>query len=908
MPSAVVTFGRFNPPTVGHEKLVDKIKSEAKKLGAKPFVYLSHSQDAKKNPLSYDDKVKIAKKAFGPSIVKSKARNILEVLKELDKKFDEVTVVVGSDRVTEFERLTTKYNKREFNLDKVNVVSAGERDPDAEGVSGMSASKVRAAAEAGEYDLFKKGMPRKMTEKEKKTAFDKVRSGMNLSEGKNSPGQYVVTFEKGDFQNDAYVYAKNEKDAIKNAKPSIRPGYKLTGVRKLKESANTVDEKFDKVRSGMNLPEGTTYKVGQKIKWKKNGKGQLRTGTISKISKNGYVHVSNSATAVDDQDIIETKFDFTSTSYKKHRERTTPKKGTYTVYLGNKILEAGLTKKEADAMLKRAKDAHGSSIKARAVKESLDEGIKHDRYLRSHSKKARGRGAWAFTTKNMGTPKEDEMVFISGSKTLNDAAKEAMKKLNSKDVYVMEELDEDFEFTETELDIFVEMTPLESLDEDNGFDELFEEFLEIGLDEGAILTIAQRIKRARMMKRLQPKIQRKKKQLKNRMADTKRLTSRSRKAAIKLLRTRFAGKQGQNYASLSPGGKASVDRVIQKKMKLVGRISNRLMPKVRKKEQERLRMARGPKKESFDSEFESFLGETNLDESFKTFMSLQNKSKASGIPVEVLEQVFHRETDTERGFNRVNSFISGGKARELDADLLDENFFKRLMKFKKSSGAKTVGDGGAKFNAAMLLSDVERMNKAALLKWVKANLKPIYDKKDKDEVIDWTYRKMKPGLDVASVSAISKLEDEHGMDQNDIFSESVQESSHGLLERVKVSKAGRRGLPGPSDQYSVTWPGKGRSAHVKTFDSKKEADAFARKKKKELKEGAAEDRTKTRIKKEKESDKDRHDRMLDRARLRDTQTKNRVTEEGGAGEFGTKKPKNKYKKDTPGEGKKDCKK
>lgn len=177
----VVTFGRMNPPTIGHEKLINKVKEVARKLGAKAEVYLSHSQDAKKNPLTYDDKVMIAKQAFGPIVQKAVAKTIIEVMKALDNRYDDVTLVVGADRVNEFETLLNKYNNKEFTFNTISVVSAGERDPDAEGVEGMSASKMREAAQKGEVSKFKSGLPKNL-QQHADDIYDMVRAGMKLSE------------------------------------------------------------------------------------------------------------------------------------------------------------------------------------------------------------------------------------------------------------------------------------------------------------------------------------------------------------------------------------------------------------------------------------------------------------------------------------------------------------------------------------------------------------------------------------------------------------------------------------------------------------------------------------------------------------------------------------------------------
>jgi nicotinic acid mononucleotide adenylyltransferase len=180
--TVVLSFGRMNPITSGHQKLVDKINAEAKKRKAKAMLFVSHSQDAKKNPLSYAEKIKFAKKAFGNIVQKSDARTIIEVLKQLDGKFKEVIVVVGSDRVSEFAKLLNTYNGKDYNYDKIEIVSAGERDPDADDVSGMSASKLRSLAAAGDYAKFATGMPRKLNAADIKSMYDAIRSGMKIKE------------------------------------------------------------------------------------------------------------------------------------------------------------------------------------------------------------------------------------------------------------------------------------------------------------------------------------------------------------------------------------------------------------------------------------------------------------------------------------------------------------------------------------------------------------------------------------------------------------------------------------------------------------------------------------------------------------------------------------------------------
>jgi nicotinic acid mononucleotide adenylyltransferase len=179
--TVVLGWGRMNPITVGHEKLVNKIKSVARSEAATPLIYVSHSQDAKKNPLEYDDKIMLAKKAFGNIIVKSNARTIIQIMQELQKKFSKVILVVGQDRIKQFDELLNKYNGKDYNFDNISIVSAGARDPDSEGVEGMSASKMRAAASQGDFKKFKTGLPRRL-QSDAQDVYDMVRGGMKIAE------------------------------------------------------------------------------------------------------------------------------------------------------------------------------------------------------------------------------------------------------------------------------------------------------------------------------------------------------------------------------------------------------------------------------------------------------------------------------------------------------------------------------------------------------------------------------------------------------------------------------------------------------------------------------------------------------------------------------------------------------
>jgi hypothetical protein len=184
MKPVAITFGRMNPPTIGHQKLVDHLHSIAKKHGADAEVHLSHTQDSKKNPLSHGQKVGLARKAFGSSVQSGPHKTIIDVMKHLHKQGrKEVHVVVGGDRHKEMHELLHKYNGKDYHFDKIHVHSAGDRDPDAEGAEGMSASKMREHAKNKNHEGFKSGLPEKLRSSSHRV-MKMVRSGMgHVEEG-----------------------------------------------------------------------------------------------------------------------------------------------------------------------------------------------------------------------------------------------------------------------------------------------------------------------------------------------------------------------------------------------------------------------------------------------------------------------------------------------------------------------------------------------------------------------------------------------------------------------------------------------------------------------------------------------------------------------------------------------------
>ena len=183
-----IAFGRFNPPTIGHEKLLDTVASSSD--DGDYVIVPSRSQDKKKNPLDADSKVGVMRAMFpnhSEKIVNDTAnRTIFDVLKKAHNDgYANVRLVVGSDRQKEFDKLTNNYNGLQYDFEKVEVRSAGDRDPDGDGIEGMSASKQRKYAADNDFDNFLKGVPTAMNKKMAKDLFNNIRTGMNIKEGWN---------------------------------------------------------------------------------------------------------------------------------------------------------------------------------------------------------------------------------------------------------------------------------------------------------------------------------------------------------------------------------------------------------------------------------------------------------------------------------------------------------------------------------------------------------------------------------------------------------------------------------------------------------------------------------------------------------------------------------------------------
>jgi phosphopantetheine adenylyltransferase len=219
-----LAFGRFNPPHAGHQQLMDIAAQSAEAEESDYIIVPSRSQDAKKNPLDADTKVSVMRQMFpqhSERIINDGAnRTIFDVLKKAHNDgYTNVRIVAGQDRVKEFDKLSQNYNGKLYQFDNMEVVSSGDRDPDAEGMEGLSSSRMRLAAAEGDFKTFRAGLPEGTPRKMAMSLFDTVRETMNVKEMKEFWNIWEIA-PKYDLENlrESYIAKKifNLGDKVEN--------------------------------------------------------------------------------------------------------------------------------------------------------------------------------------------------------------------------------------------------------------------------------------------------------------------------------------------------------------------------------------------------------------------------------------------------------------------------------------------------------------------------------------------------------------------------------------------------------------------------------------------------------------------------------------------------------------------
>lgn len=212
----VFAFGRFNPPTSGHELLVKAVKKLASMHNADHAIYASKTQNSKKDPLSLDKKIEYLNLLFPNTNFIGASQNIptfIHAVKELNKKYKNLIMVAGSDRVSEYKSILDKYNGKEFNYIYIQVISAGERDPDADNATGMSATKLRSIAAKGDLEQFKKGLPSHIRDLDSRRLMNDIRVGLGLDiikeQIKLSNDEVREAYYRGDIFHEGEIVESN---------------------------------------------------------------------------------------------------------------------------------------------------------------------------------------------------------------------------------------------------------------------------------------------------------------------------------------------------------------------------------------------------------------------------------------------------------------------------------------------------------------------------------------------------------------------------------------------------------------------------------------------------------------------------------------------------------------------------
>jgi len=442
--TAVFTFGRFNPPTIGHEKLIDKVSKVAGSNSY--FIYPSHSQNTKKDPLPQSLKIAYMRSMFpkhAKKIIAGTEKNVFDIAVSLyNKGFTDIEMVVGSDRIREFNKILTKYNDVQgrhgfYNFKTITVTSAGDRDPDADGVTGMSASKMRGAALSNDFETFKSGLPKTFGHAQK--MFKDIRKYMKVVESFNTISPTLTEedvirdmylenkiFNIGDIVEDVYtgvsgeiirrgtnylVFAEEDGTSHKKwlfeiqLKEDCWPGYKQVGM---------------KDKNGKKVPN--CVPVGEKnVKQDKDVKDKEGTQPAKYFAKDA-----------DGDEMSKSTKDKRDAHFKKGASKSDDDPSAYKPAPGDKGAKTKLSK-YTKAMKKKYPDLYKESADSSLKKKAEKSGISFSILKKVYN---RGVAAWRTGHRPGTTPQQWGHArvnsFMTGGKTRSTADKDLWQQHKGK--------------------------------------------------------------------------------------------------------------------------------------------------------------------------------------------------------------------------------------------------------------------------------------------------------------------------------------------------------------------------------------------------------------------------------------------------------------------------------------------
>jgi hypothetical protein len=625
----VFAFGRFQPPTIGHELLVNTVKRIAGN-SADHIIYASKTEDAKKNPLPVARKVYYLKRMF-PGVnfaaANEQQRTFMEVATALNKKYKHIVMVAGSDRIAEYKRLLNTYNGKDFNYDSIEVISAGERDPDADDASGMSGTKMREAAKKGDFKLFKTGLPHTITDLDARRLMNEIRKASGLQPVKESLNIVV---------------------------DDLREKYFRGEIFNVGDSVICNEETFEIVKRGSNhllvkAEDGSLHsKWIQDVQIVEN----LTNKTLKSNDKIKVARVIATMLSVDNAESMSNPEQIVNAGLRKVRSKTLNKDSVAIVkrmldladdvgieYDSN-LLQAKL-KESLDMIKFKDYHLHGNKDYLRKMKrryqlgeeevESIDEisqklaGNYYGAATKQHIKKVGIKpNMYDRIEKDMGKNRkagvDRALDRVTGARKTNEDLD--IPVLENEEMWAQRVIDEeeinnnalplhddaqfpegaeDFEeISDEEIDSMVNSMSDDDLIE-HGYDD--DEVVAIDADTGEevemddedklkeaalmeVLSRLERIKARVRFKRTEAKRERRLSIALKKTSNTQTINKRARRLAIKTLKQRFARKP---ISKLSVAEKERLEQRIAKMKPVLNRIAMRMAPRVRKLERDRIR-------------------------------------------------------------------------------------------------------------------------------------------------------------------------------------------------------------------------------------------------------------------------------------------------------------------------------
>jgi hypothetical protein len=678
----VFSFGRMNPPTIGHEKVVNVIKETASARGADARLYLSHTNDKDKNPLTYDEKAKYAKKAFG-IFKKSRARTIIEVGKELEAEgYTDLVLVFGEDRDDVFFKLLNKYNGKDFNFNTIERVSAGKRNPNAKGVEGISGTKLRELARNGEVEEFKKALASKLSDSDKTAIYKKIRSVYSLSDSiEFEPIAIREAYLIGDIFNVGdVVYDMNEDVEYEIVEQGVNFVY-------VKDENGTIITKWLSDLSERKTAQDDDIEDREGSQPKK-----YFTGLAKSTKKSRDAHFKKKKEKDDDDPSAyepapgdakaETKPSKYTKKYKQmYGEQAPDTDEALARYKAGKAGFTDVAHLKAKGLIPRADGTKKKSAKYESLEEKLkvSDGLgawisdfqKSDApQFKGKSKEERQKMAIAAFVDAGGELNEDVQLdemprwvtdligkyanpkgYSTAEKILKDILKKKRQQkgrsgldhsieyyasvvarqvpgVDARVLADLVELKESVDLIEEpgddELAKFIDKNIDTHADEWDDIDYLYGDEDEEELN--AALSPAERKKRSIQMKRSAKKIARKREISLKKPSSPEKLKQRARKHAINLIRKKLV--KGQKYDDLNFAQKEKIERILQKKKATIDKLAVRLAPKLKKLELARLKNINTKEETILEAEYEGRKVELE-----KPFRMPKGSSKKFGVYV-----------------------------------------------------------------------------------------------------------------------------------------------------------------------------------------------------------------------------------------------------------------------------------